>query len=87
MTVDGKRSGPVPRFDSYCTGHRLASLLLADGLDGDEVHSVELEILPEQPDRSSAMDQEKDLPGFDPKKYDGTAVRVGGIMLVGEIVE
>lgn len=86
VTLDGKASPPRPRFDSYCSYHRLATLGIGDGLP-DGVHTVTVEILPEQPDRSSVVNREKDKPGFDPKKYDGTAVRVGSIMLIGDIVK
>ena len=85
-TLDGKASPPRPRFDSYCTYHRLATLGIGDGL-ADTVHSVTVEIHPEQPDRGVVVNREKDKPGFDPKKYDGTALRVGSIMLIGEIVK
>jgi hypothetical protein len=85
-TLDGKIGKPQPRFDSYCSYHRLASLWIAEGLP-DAVHSVTVEISPDQPDRSSVTSREKDKPGYDPKKYDGTAMRVGSIMLVGDIVK
>jgi hypothetical protein len=84
-TVDGKVSTPRPRFDSYCTYHRLASLTLAEGLP-DTLHTVTAEIHPDQPDRSSVTNLEKTKPGFDPKKYDGTAIRVGSLMLIGDLV-
>lgn len=86
ITLDGKTRGPVPRFDSYCTYHRIACLSIADNLP-DEVHEVTVEISPDQPDRRIVTDKEKDKPGFDPKKYDGTAMRVSGIMLQGDLVE
>jgi hypothetical protein len=86
ITVDGQTRGPVPRFDSYCSYHRLATLPIADGLP-DAVHAVTVEIHPDQPDRRSVTDVERGKPGFDPKRYDGTVLRVGSIMLIGEIVE
>lgn len=84
-TLDGKISPPRPRFDSYCTYHRLASLTIGEGLP-DTVHTVTVEIHPDQPDRSSVTNIEKTKPGFDPKKYDGTAIRVGSLMLIGDLV-
>jgi len=84
-TVDGVPGQPVPRFDSYCSYPRLATLQIADGLEDTE-HEVTVEIRPEQPDRSSVVDVERNKPGFDPAKYDGTAMRVGAIMLIGELV-
>ncbi len=87
VTVDGKTgSKPNPRFDSYCTYHRLANLGIADGLDPDAVHSVTVEIHPEQPDRQSVAfrlkDPEKEL--AEPK-YQGTNVWFGQLMLLGEL--
>lgn len=87
VTVDGKASGPRPLFDSYCSYWRLACLGIADGLDPNTVHEVSVEILPEQPDRSSVTNREKDKPGFDPKKYDGTRAWFGSIMVIGDVVK
>jgi len=83
-TVDGKAGKPRPRFDSYCSYHRLATLDIADNLE-DAVHTVSVEIHPDQPNRSSVTNIESKKPGFDPKKYDGTVLRVGAIMLVGDL--
>ncbi len=84
VTIDGKASAPRSRFDSYSTYHRINSLGIAGGL-ADEVHTVTIEIHPEQPDRAVAIAKEKGE--FDPKKYVGTNVRVGGIMILGDIVK
>jgi hypothetical protein len=86
-TVDGKASKPRPRFDRYCRYHRIATLTVASGLDPTKVHTVSVEIHPDQPDRSIVTDVEKKKPNFDPKIYDGTVVRVAAIMLLGELVE
>ena len=86
-TVDGKASKPRPRFDRYCRYHRISVLRVAGGLAPDAVHTVSIEIHPDQPDRSAVTDAEKAKPNFDPKKYDGTAMRVGGILLLGEIAK
>jgi len=88
ITVDGKRRDkPVKRFDHYCTYHRIATLSVADKLDPEKVHKVEIEIHPDQPDRSPVTDREKSKKHFDPKRYDGTAMRVAGVMIIGRIVE
>ena len=86
VTVDGQqRPRPVARFDSYCSYHRLATLVLAEGLP-DGVHEVKIQIHPDQPDRTSVTKIEGPKPGFDPRKYDGTAIRVGAILLRGELL-
>ena len=84
VILDGKEF-TAQRFDSYCSYHRLATLGIGDNL-ADAEHTVTIEILPEQPNRSSVTDVEKLKPGFDPKRYDGTAMRVGGIMLIGDLL-
>ncbi len=87
ITVDGKtQAKPIPRFDSYCTYHRLATLTVAEGLDPAQEHTVIIEIHPEQPDRSPVAFRLKD-PEAELKtpKYQGTKVRVGQILVLGEV--
>jgi hypothetical protein len=88
ITVDGKRqTKPVPRFDSYCVYHRIASLMLITGADPNQVHEVCVEIHPEQPDRHSVAfrlkDPEQELQG---PKFQGTRLWVSQIMLLGDLV-
>jgi len=85
-TIDGEEHGPRPRFDWYCTYHRLASLRMAADLE-DAIHEVTVTIDSEQPDRAIVTDRVKDEANFDPKKFDGTNVWVGSIMMIGELVE
>ncbi|MCB9923266.1 MAG: SGNH/GDSL hydrolase family protein [Planctomycetaceae bacterium] len=87
ITVDGQtREKPVARFDSYCTYHRIATLSLAEGLDPNEVHTVTVEIDPEQPDRQPVAFRLED-PEVELKsgKYQGTNIRVGQILVIGDI--
>ncbi len=89
ITVDGKTSGkPIPRFDSYCTYHRIASLGVVYGKSMDDVHEVKVEIHPEQPSRQSVAfrlkDPEKELAA---PKFQGTRVRVSQLMLLGDLVK
>ncbi|WP_298865873.1 SGNH/GDSL hydrolase family protein [uncultured Gimesia sp.] len=88
ITIDGKQQTKLrPRFDSYCTYHRIATLKLAQNLDPQAIHTVTVEIHPEQPDRSPVAFRLKD-PAQELKKtkYQGTKIRVGKIMLRGELV-
>ena len=88
ITVDGKRrEKPVKRFDHYCTYHRIATLHVAGNLAPDKVHTIEIEIHPDQPDRSSVTNREKSKKHFNPKRYDGTVMRVAGAMIIGEIID
>lgn len=87
ITVDGKtQKKPVPRFDSYCTYHRIATLTLVAGADPNQVHDVTVEIHPQQPDRKSVAfrlkDPDKELRA---PKYQGTNVWVSQLMLLGEL--
>jgi len=86
ITLDGKEQRPRDRFDHYCTYHRLADMGIADNVP-DTVHTVRLEIMKEQPDRESVLSRVRDKPNFNPKKYDGTNMWVGYIMLRGELVD
>ncbi len=89
ITVDGKtREKPVPRFDSYCTYHRIATLSIAQGLDPNEVHTVTVEIHPNQPDRQPVAFRLKD-PDKELKtpKYQGTNIRASQVMLLGDMIE
>ncbi len=85
VTVDDKPAKIVPRFDAYCTYHRLATMTIGDGLT-DEVHTVKIEIHPEQPDKAAIL--AKNGNKIDKaERFDGTKIFPGAILLVGEIVE
>jgi lysophospholipase L1-like esterase len=89
MTVDGKTSEkPIPRFDSYCVYYRSATLNIAAGLDPNQEHQVTVEIHPEQPDRRSVAFRLKS-PETELKepKFQGTKLRVGQVMLIGELIK
>ena len=86
ITVDGKRNRrPIPRFDSFCTYHRIATLSVYDGPDG--VHEVTIEIDKDEPSRQSVAfrlqnpDSELRSP-----KYRGTKFWPAQILLIGDLV-
>lgn len=88
VTVDGKTADkPLPRFDSYCTYHRIATLPVAGDVNPQAVHTVTVEVHPEQPDRSSVAfrlkDPEQELKS---PKYQGTNVRVSQILVLGDVL-
>jgi hypothetical protein len=85
VQVDDREPAVRPRFDSFCTYHRLATLSVAEGLP-DTVHKVALTTHPEQPDKAKILAQ-RDEKIDDPKRYDGTVWYAGAILLVGELVE
>ena len=89
VTVDGVKSErPVPRFDSYCTYWRLATLCVAYGLDPNVEHEAIVEIDEEEPSREPVAfrlkDPEKEL--AEPK-YHGRNVWFGPLMIVGDVVD
>jgi lysophospholipase L1-like esterase len=89
ITVDGEtREKPVPRFDSYCTYHRLATLTVGSGLDPEKVHRVTVEVHPDQPDRQPvAFRLENPEEELQDPKYQGRYLRVGKLLILGELAE
>jgi lysophospholipase L1-like esterase len=74
-----------PRFDSYCTYHRLATLgIVSDALD--ETHKVIITILPDQPDKAAILSTRGNTID-DPSRYDDTSWYAGAILLRGKLVE
>jgi lysophospholipase L1-like esterase len=86
VSIDGGVPKTIPRFDGYCTYHRIAVLRIASGLPDGE-HHVEVTLDAHAPDKAKILfahnrpDLEKT-----PAKYAGTAWYAGGIMLIGELL-
>jgi hypothetical protein len=85
VTVDDQPPHTIPRFDSYCTYHRLATLGLGTELP-DKVHAVKIEIHPQQPDKTKILATRNNKMDK-PDRFDGTAFYPGAILLVGELVK
>lgn len=85
VAVDDRPPVVKPRFDAYCTYHRLASLSVAEDLP-DTVHTVKLTLHPEPPDKARILSQRGEKID-DPKRFAGTAWYAGGLLLIGELVE
>ena len=84
VTLDNQPPKVIPRFDAYCTYHRLATLMIGTDLP-DEVHTVKIEIHPDQPDKAAIL--AKNGNKIDkPERFNGTAIYPGAILLVGEVV-
>jgi hypothetical protein len=83
-SLDGKVTSTIDRFDIYCTYHRLAAFTVAESKD-DAWHTVSVELSPDPPDREAVLKDERSKPGFDPKRYEGVVLRVGYVMVVGEV--
>ena len=84
IRVDGKELPQrAKRFDSYCIHHRLAEFPVFEGEHG--IHSVEIELDGETPDRKEILLRHPNVDISD-RKFKGTSLLVGGILLVGDIV-
>ncbi len=85
VTLDDKPPKTVARFDSYCTYPRLATLVIGSELP-DTVHTVKIEIHPDQPDKAKIL-AERNNKIDKPERYDGTAIYPGAILMLGEMVK
>lgn len=95
VTVDGEDKGVRNRFDAYCTYYRLQQLGLTSGLDPEQVHTIQVTICEEQPDKrkilqgraeANAKVMELDDAEF-AKKFDGRQWFAGYIMYIGQFVK
>jgi len=86
VTVDGQDKGVRQRMDRWMYYQRLSALALASGLP-DAEHTVTVELLPEPPGRAVAIEEAKKLKRYQPSAFEGVALRVGWIRLVGELAE
>ncbi|MEN3943883.1 GDSL-type esterase/lipase family protein [Prosthecobacter sp. SYSU 5D2] len=84
ITLDDQPAKIVPRFDAYCTYHRLSTLLIGTGLEDIE-HTVKIEIHPDQPDKATILAKNKNVMDK-PERFDGTVIYPGAILVVGEIL-
>ena len=85
VTLDGGKPAVRPRFDAYCTYHRLATLSLGSGLS-NTLHTVKIEIHPDQPDKVKILSQRQEKMD-NPQRFDGRAWYAGALMLIGDLVE
>lgn len=85
VNLDGKKPSIRPRFDAYCTYHRLAYLSVGSNLT-NAVHTVKLEIHPDQPDKAKILSQRNEKID-NPKRFDDRAWYAGALMLIGDLVE
>jgi len=82
IQVDDQPTYIRPRFDAYCTYHRLSTLTVGRALTDGE-HQITLTIHPEQPDKVAILSQ-RNKTIDDPQRFDGTTWYAGAVLLVGE---
>lgn len=85
ITLDDQAPKLVPRFDAYCTYHRLSTLLIGSDLE-DTLHTVKIEIHPQQPDKPAILARNKNVMDK-PERFDATFFYPGALLLVGELVK
>jgi lysophospholipase L1-like esterase len=83
VVVDGQAPVIRPRFDAFCTYHRLATLAVAEGLSNTS-HTVKITIHPSQPDKVKILAERQEKMD-DPKRFDGTQWCAGALLIVGEL--
>jgi lysophospholipase L1-like esterase len=85
VSLDGGETKLVPRFDAYCTYHRLSQFQVGSGLDPAVEHTVTVSLDGTAPDKKSIL-FEKNRPdlGKNPAKYAPNHWNVGAIMLIGD---
>ena len=86
VTVDGRVVGIRQRVDRWAYYQRLSALDVASGLP-DAVHAVTVELLPDPPSRTEPIEAAKARGHYDPKLFEGVALRLGCLRLLGELVE
>jgi lysophospholipase L1-like esterase len=86
VTLDDQPTRVVSRFDYFCSyGYRLAVVPIGFDLH-DALHTVKVEIHPEEPDRLKIMgERAKNLDR--PERFQGTSFYPGAILIVGYVVD
>lgn len=84
VSLDGAPPKIVPRFDSYCTYHRLSSFMIGTELE-DTVHSVVITLDGGMPDKVKILAQRNQIMDK-PERFQGTVFYPGALLLVGEIL-
>lgn len=86
ITLDGKRRGEaLPRFDSYCTYHRISTVDVFNGAEG--LHEVKIEIDEKEPSRQSVAFRLKNpAEELAKPKFHGRNFWPAKILIDGEIV-
>lgn len=92
VTVDGvTRSKSLPRYDAYCINYystRITASFIASDFDPNKIHTVTLTVASGEPDRRSLVNKSMIDPAeLDKPKYKGNVIRLGKILLRGELIK
>ncbi len=83
VTLDDQKPVVQPLFDIHCTYYRLSLLSIGSGLS-NTVHTVKVEIHPDQPDKTKILGAGK---MDDPARFNDRSCYAGALMIVGDLVE
>jgi len=86
ITVDGKDMGVRQQVDPWSYYQRQAAIPIASGLE-DTVHEVVVELLPDPPDRNVPIAEAKKANRYDPALFEGVALRLAAIRVIGDVAE
>lgn len=86
VMIDGREAGVHGRVDRWCHYHRFSATPLVSGAE-DAEHTVTVELLPEPPNRSEPIEEAKRLGIYDPEDFEGVALYVGWLRIVGQVVK
>jgi len=84
VTLDGGAPKVVTRFDAYCTYARLSTFTVGTKLP-DAVHTVRLELLPDDFDKAAILAQRKEKMDK-PERFADRHFFPGALLVVGELV-
>lgn len=85
VTLDGQAPKVVPRFDGFCTYHRLATLVIGSDLP-DTIHTVRIEIHRDQVDKVAVLAR-NGAKMDNPARFNDTAFYPGSILVNGDVVK
>ncbi len=82
VKIDDRPAVVRPRFDAYCTYHRLSHLAVGRDL-ADAPHKITLTIHSDQPDKVAILSQRNEKMDK-PERFDDTAWYAGAVLILGD---
>jgi len=85
VILDHQKPAISQQFDGYCTYYRPTLLKIGSNLS-NTVHTVKVEVYPDQPDKAKILSQKQQTMD-DPKRFDDRAWYPGAILVVGDLAQ
>ncbi len=83
ITIDGKEMGIKNYMSLWASHYPLTAFNIASGLE-DKEHTVTIELLPDPPDRTDAIEEAKRLNRYKAEDFQGVALYIGWIRIIGD---